>query len=131
MSPAVRARVAWLPALGWAGIIFLLSSQPVLPSPPGVNDKLAHAIAYGILAAACLLGATAGHWRRVAAGTVGLALLIAVVYGASDEFHQSFVPGRTPDVADLLADTVGAVTALSVLWLSAILLRRRRAALRP
>ena len=130
MSPAARARLAWLPALAWAGLIFLLSSQPVLPSPPGVNDKLAHALTYGVLAAACLIGVTAGHWRRTAAGSIGLALMIAVAYGASDEFHQSFVPGRTPDPADLLADAVGAGIALSALWLSAILLRRRSTASR-
>ena len=130
MSPAARARLAWLPALAWAGVIFMLSSQPVLPSPPGVNDKLAHAVAYGVLAAGCLLGATAGYWQRVTRGTVGLALLLAVVYGASDEFHQIFVPGRTPDLADLLADTIGASIVLGALWLSAILLRRHLTASR-
>ena len=40
-------------------------------------------------------------------------------YGISDEFHQSFVPGRTPDVLDWLADTSGALlAALLLAWLS-------------
>jgi VanZ family protein len=43
---------------------------------------------------------------------VWLATSIASLYGISDEFHQSFVPGRTPDVVDWLADTSGALLAV-------------------
>ena len=127
MSTSLRRWLAWTPAAVWAGVIFLLSSQPVLPSPPGISDKLAHAVTYGILGAGCLLGIVAADWRRIARRTSVLAVIVAVLYGVSDEFHQAFVPGRTPDVLDVLADAVGAAVAVGVLWLSAILLRRRLA----
>ena len=44
-----------------------------------------------------------------------IAFLVAVLYGISDEFHQSFVPGRTPDVWDVACDAAGALAALA-LW---------------
>jgi VanZ family protein len=131
MSARLRGWLAWLPAAGWASVIFLLSSQPVLPSPPGMSDKLAHAITYGILGAACLFGLVAADWRRIVRRTSVLAVIVAVLYGVSDEFHQAFVPGRTPDVLDVLADAVGAAVAVGVLWLSAILVRRHRVVSRP
>lgn len=56
-------------------------------------------------------------------GTV--ALLIAAVYSAGDEFHQVFVPSRGPSVYDSLLDTTGASVALLVLW---FWFRRRRPA---
>lgn len=57
-------------------------------------------------------------WPRV-----GGALLIVLLYGASDEFHQIFVPTRTPRVMDVLIDTTGGALGLLVLW---ILHRRRK-----
>jgi VanZ family protein len=44
------------------------------------------------------------------------ALLIAALYAASDEFHQSFVPGRNAAVRDVLLDSCGAGSALAALW---------------
>lgn len=131
MSGPVRSLLAWAPAVAWAGVIFALSSQPVLPSPPGMSDKLAHAITYAILGAACLFGLVAADWRRIAPRTSVLAVIVAVLYGVSDEFHQAFVPGRTPDVFDVVADGAGAILAVGLLWLSAILLRRRLVVSRP
>ncbi|MDI1321017.1 MAG: VanZ family protein, partial [bacterium] len=43
-----------------------------------------------------------------------LALLLAAVYAATDEFHQSFVPGRTASLGDVLIDITGAFVALAV-----------------
>jgi VanZ family protein len=51
--------------------------------------------------------------------------VITILYGAFDEIHQAFVPGRTPDKYDLLADSVGAVVAIVVVW---FVTRRRRSA---
>jgi VanZ family protein len=41
---------------------------------------------------------------------------LAVLYGLSDEWHQSFVPGRTPDVVDILTDAIGAAIGLLLVW---------------
>jgi VanZ family protein len=46
-----------------------------------------------------------------------LAVLLASLYGVSDEAHQAFVPGRSADAVDWLADTVGALAAVTLLYL--------------
>ena len=127
MTARWRAALLWIPAIAWAAMLFALSSQPVLPSAPGVNDKMAHALGYGLLGVLCLIGLTEGEWRRITWRRGLAAVALATVYGATDEFHQSFVPGRSPDVADLMADTVGAALAVAVMGASAILLRGRLA----
>src|SRR5882762_6350 len=49
---------------------------------------------------------------------VRLALLIVILYAASDEFHQTFVPSREGSVWDVLIDTSGAALALGALWMT-------------
>lgn len=112
--------VFWLPAVAWAGFIYFLSNQPAsdLPGPWILsNDKLNHAVAFGILAAWVVLAFRRAHawpWPRAAWGAVAAVSL----YGFADEFHQSFTPTRSPDVRDWLADVGGAlaVAALVLLW---------------
>jgi VanZ family protein len=103
-----------LPAILWALVIFTLSSFPRLPTPvTGLfsADKLLHFGAYfifGVLVAIALVKST----RQQRASTLLLlAACIGVLYGASDELHQSFVPGRDASVADWLADSFGVIAA--------------------
>jgi VanZ family protein len=98
----LRARLrAWGPFLLWAAIIFALSSRPTLPVSLGSGrDKLAHFLAYAILGA-CAARALP---RRESAP---LAVLLGVAYGASDELHQHFVPGRSVEFGDWVADSLG------------------------
>src|SRR5690606_32475147 len=99
--------VYWLPAVFWAATIFVLSAQPRLPQPPGsLTDKDAHAIAYGALACACLFGLAQGRLSGVTGVRAAVAAALAVLYGVSDEWHQTFVPGRDSDVLDVAADGV-------------------------
>ena len=110
--------LAALGALGWMGVIFWLSAQPDLPSPVELpyGDKLSHFTAYGILSSLYLLS-----MRRSGGYTLGQVLLaagLATLYGVSDEWHQSFVPGRSPDLWDVVADASGALAAAFFLrWL--------------
>ena len=112
MSPWIRA-AATLPALATASFIYWLSDGPIpggtLPSFV-LSDKVAHALAYGFFALTLLpaLRIGAGLPRRI---TVRRALLLAVMYGAFDEVHQGWVPGREKDVGDFLADAAGAGVA--------------------
>jgi VanZ family protein len=77
-----------------------------------VNDKLVHLGLYSVLGAALAWGA----WRT-RRGIVGL-LLLGFSYGAVDEWHQGFVPGRDPSMGDLLADGAGVIVGfLFVRWL--------------
>ncbi|MEZ0313237.1 MAG: VanZ family protein [Myxococcota bacterium] len=109
----MRRAARFIPALLWASLIFLLSSQPRLPDLPltfdGV-DKAAHALFFGILCAWVVFGF--GHRGRPAlvAGIVATSL-----YGGFDEVHQMFVPGRSPDILDWVADTAGAALAATAI----------------
>jgi VanZ family protein len=109
-------RLSLLLALVWMAYIFYLSHQPSLdlPSLFENQDKVMHFVTYGILGV-FLLGAMALPPAGYGTAQVALATLIASLYGISDEFHQSFVPGRTPDVVDWIADTSGALLAALLL----------------
>jgi len=116
----------WAPPLAWMGVIYILSAQPSLPTAPEpwldvVLKKSGHALAYGLLAWLYLraLRGKAPPSERLRL----LSLVLAVAYGATDEVHQAFVPGRTPRLTDVLIDGVGATLAMA--------LERRRAQARP
>ncbi|MEA3546467.1 MAG: VanZ family protein [Thermodesulfobacteriota bacterium] len=112
-----------IPMLAVMGIIFFLSHQPHLSFDLEVShqDKIFHAIAYGVLAASTLF-AVLPPGRRVFRSRSRLMLtglgvvLFCLFYGISDEFHQSFIPGRESSLLDVAADTAGAVIVVS-LWL--------------
>ncbi len=88
-----------------------------------VPDEVGHSLAYLVFSLTLVWGWTSGYRRELAASCALLLWIVAVLYGISDEFHQSFVSGRTPSMADLLTDAVGALAAISGSWL---LLRPRQ-----
>ncbi|MDX8407004.1 MAG: VanZ family protein [Mariprofundaceae bacterium] len=96
--------------LAYCGLIFMLSDQSHLPAPLWFDgqDKIIHAIAYAVMAALFWLAFDAGQQARP--GLMAFAaVLFCALYGASDEWHQSFVTGRDASVRDWLADTLGAM----------------------
>ncbi|MHB1132393.1 MAG: VanZ family protein [Chloroflexota bacterium] len=108
----------WLPVVVWLGVIFAFSALPAGNLPSGVwpVQKLAHVGEYALLAL-LLQRALSGHGLRTAISSM-LAWLFAIVYGASDEFHQSFVSGRNPALADVVIDGFGAALGIvTVVWL--------------
>ena len=106
------SRTIWLrlPALLIAGAIWFLSSQSTLPQPKGILgwDKLQHLLAYGALGVAVGFWAFPVFWKRRPVLALLLTILVSSAYGAIDEFHQYFVPGRDCNVWDWIADTLGA-----------------------
>lgn len=107
----------WAPALVYAIAIFVCSSISFPPSLPGpVTDKDVHVVLYAGLALLVLRAVVRGRWREVTTTAGFQAIAITTAYGASDEWHQRFVPGRTADLRDLLADAVGAAGAVLLVW---------------
>ena len=115
MSP-LRTAFRWAPALVMMALIFLASSTPASRLPDfGALDLLlkkgGHAIGYALLGLSyfhALPSRLSAPYRAVTA------LLMAVLFSLSDEFHQSFVEGRTSTLRDVLIDTGGASLALFV-----------------
>ncbi len=125
-----RARVAlaWTPALLYSAFIWFVSSMshpdfvPVADVP--FQDKGVHFLVYGVLALFIAHGAarTWSSWSLPRG--FALAVVAATLWGALDEFHQSFVPGRSSDVVDLLADTLGATFGAASYSTMVALIRR-------
>jgi VanZ family protein len=105
-------------------VLSSLSNPPVIPGEP--SDKWTHALLYAGLGSVSLRAVVDRRWSHITARRVLDAVLVAVAYGTFDEFHQSFVAGRESDVADVMADTVGAAMAAVALWLWGILVRKRQ-----
>ena len=116
----------WLPPLLWAALIFVLSSIPDLAPPEAIQfrfwDKLAHASVYAILGAliARAWTGTNRHYALIAS------MMIGTLYGASDELHQFFVPGRFSQISDIVADAAGSSIGAWT-WLRIVGLRSKSA----
>ena len=113
MSHSGRYRLL---AAGWMMLIFFLSSQSSLPAVSSFSgaDLLLHAGFYAILCvflARSFTDPRIRNWNRV----ILLAVLV-IVYGITDEYHQSFVPGRDASIWDVLADNVGGFLAAAMLF---------------
>ena len=118
-----RRLALWLPPLVYMAVIFGLSSQPnpVPEVTSRVWDKLLHGAEYAALA---LLFCRALAGEEVAWTMAALAaVLLTSAYGASDEYHQLFVPLRDGNVRDWVADTVGAALGAAVYCVSNLELR--------
>ena len=99
----------WLPAALWAALIFALSSRSSVPTPGFAGgDKILHFGAYAVL------GLLLAHAARRSGLPPLWAVAIGLLYAASDEWHQGFVPGRMPDAADWIADAAGVVSGVWV-----------------
>jgi VanZ family protein len=104
-------RLSWALVVAWAVSIFLLSClsstevERLTPFP--IWDKLEHFTAYtsgALVLAFALRLSTPWSWKKV----LLLATVIISFFGATDEIHQHFTPGRDSDIHDWSADTFGA-----------------------
>ncbi len=110
----VKAILAWTGTLGYAGLIFYLSSEshpaPFLgPLEKYHIDFLIHGVEYalfGILLSNSLGISFPKSPRQI---LFWAAVILGALYGASDEWHQSFVPMRDSSAVDWLADTIGVI----------------------
>ncbi len=109
----------WLPTAIYCALIFGLSARSHVPdvglSIPHL-DKIVHALIYAGLTAVVSMGVYWSGGRTRGWKAFWGPVLFAVLYALTDEFHQRFVPHRTFDYFDLLADGVGALLMRTFLW---------------
>ena len=104
-----RQLLAWSAVMSYCGLLYYLSDQPRLRPPQTVpsSDTLAHVAAYAVLGWLWTV-ALRETWEGCSSLAVVLfALIFTLGYGLSDEWHQSFVPGRVSSAADVVADVIG------------------------
>ena len=94
----------------------MLSSQPV---PEKVSaffgmEKLMHAAAWMVLGILCFRGFQSRWCQAKPPAIIALSVAASVLFGISDEFHQSFVPSRTPDISDLFFDFLGSLVGAGI-----------------
>ncbi len=110
MTVVLRVISLLFPPLALMALIFYLSDQPDMGTGLGIWDligrKIIHMLEYGLLTAA---------WYRALNSRLLPAALIAAVYAASDEIHQSFISGRNGTPTDVLIDFAGIAIAVSLI----------------
>jgi len=104
----------WLPVLIWAAIIFILSSISIIKVTDlnfidFLTKKSAHVVEYAILF---------GLIHRATKGKLLVSFIVCLIYAISDEYHQSFVIGRSASVIDIIIDLSGINIAAFALWRS-------------
>ena len=120
VAPRVRAQpaLAWLSVAAWMIMIFVFSALPSVSTPlEGAYEftlkKFAHVGEYAVLAA-LLFRALQIHIKHLPR-SLTFTVLTAILFAASDEWHQTFVPGREGTLRDIGIDALG--IAAVVLWL--------------
>jgi VanZ family protein len=106
----------WLPVFVYAGLIFYFSSLSAIP--PVIikiipQTLIWHMIEYAILSILlfrAFINSKSDNFRN---NTILLAILIASLYGITDEIHQLFVPGRVFSYLDMIVDFIGSNVILT------------------
>jgi VanZ family protein len=114
-----RALLPWIAVIGWAAVLFGLSSIPGSDLPttsiPSA-DKWVHICLYGVFGLLCFR-AVSGSFALTVRKALVTSVLMVLLYGISDEVHQVWVPRRSPDPMDVAADVTGGIAgALLAAW---------------
>ncbi len=109
----------WLPVIIWMGVIFIGSSIGSMPKVGGratdaIVHRTAHLIEFAMLGWLLLRALSDG--RLPERRTFIIALIIVTLYGASDEFHQRFTPGRSSELSAVAFDAVGGLIGQGAWW---------------
>lgn len=116
----------WGPVILFAALVFVISSMssPIDEAPFPLFDKIAHITEYTLFAM-LLFRALQGTWNGMSFFWLAfITVMITLIYGASDELHQSFVEARTSDIKDWAADGMGAIAAMTAIFLKRRVFRR-------
>ncbi|MCB4792531.1 MAG: VanZ family protein [Elusimicrobia bacterium] len=111
MTKTLKKLYFWPPVILWCGLIFYLSSIPNLKTEFGFADlilrKMAHITEYGVLFLLTLRALKNSELSWQEKSMYLSAVIFSVLYAASDEYHQSFVPTRGPSAIDVGIDSIG------------------------
>jgi VanZ family protein len=112
-----KVLLVYLPLVFYWILLLTLTSLPVHSVPSvGVNDKLEHTLAYlGLSFLLCLTLLLQTRSLVLRKHAVFFTLLIVFAYGVADELHQLFIPGRSCEFLDFIADAVGGVVGIIIL----------------
>ena len=106
----------WAPVVIYMAAIFFVSADSSPPAPSSISDKWLHLFAYALLGLLVCRALAGGLPRRVTKRTAVTTLIVSIAYGVSDELHQTFVPGRSPELLDVAADAAGVSLGLIGCW---------------
>jgi len=101
-SNELGSRQWWIPVVLYAAFIFSLSNRSYPGATPCFSTKIFHPIEYAVLALFLCVALIPTLIKRNASSYAVWVFSLGLLYGASDEFHQSFIPGRGPSVVDVL-----------------------------
>ncbi len=106
----------WFPILIYCLLIFIQSSYPSIKSVPELPyiDKVLHFFAYALLGALFLRAFKTTRIKNKLKLVLILSVLLSSLYGISDEIHQYFVPYRSADHTDVLADMLGGIMGVYI-----------------
>jgi VanZ family protein len=128
----VRFLLFKLPALAYMGFIFYMSSGPITSETLNeIPDYVLHAFGYAALYVLVFWAVHEGVYARGGRGGYWLPAIITILYGISDEFHQSFIPTRHAAVSDAAADAAGALIGSCLVVLGRRITSRFRVYQRP
>lgn len=117
MARRLSHRVSlWGPVVACMAAIFFASAQHDIALPSQATDKQLHAAAYMGLSLTTTRACAGGLLRGASPAAAVAGWALATAYGATDEWHQSFVDGRSSDRADWYADTIGAALGAAACW---------------
>lgn len=112
-----KVMLVYLPLIFYWIILFILTSLPTSSVPSvGVNDKVEHFLAFFVLS--FLVYLTALFQKKkifLKKYAILFTFIIVSIYGIFDELHQLFIPGRSCELNDLLADIAGAIIGILIL----------------
>jgi VanZ family protein len=97
-------------------VIFVASSIPGDQMPGHLWDKLVHLLVYAVMGVLFLVPLAEGRLSLLTMRRAVMAVVLTTLYGVFDEVHQAFTPGRSPDMRDLLADSLGAALGVAAMF---------------
>ena len=120
MTLSLKKVLVRIPAVLVTLTSWYLSSQSSLPKSITLfaYDKLIHFLSFAFLAFCWSLWFTPKQWKEKPLRGILYVLIIVGIYGAIDEYHQSFTPGRDMSLFDWFADMIGALFGSLCAWVS-------------